>query len=210
MIETYLLIVRPFDASLAFAGAGLPSPFGEQPFGDELDLTFSGGLVTAYYSDTGYVTAPDDDPPNTLFERRLSHPGSFATRLFEGGDPLARAVPAFGMLTLDNGDGGLDDRAHDWYGRSVTLLRGDKYAALDSFTVVYRGRVEEVIWDFAELRIALRDRQGGWDRPLQGQFYAGTGGLEGGADLANRPKPLRLGAIANAAGVLVVSLTNLF
>lgn len=49
--------------------------------------------------------------------------------------------------------------------------------------------------------VSLRDALHLLEVPLQAQLYAGTGGVEGGADLANKPKPLAYGQVYNVPPV---------
>src|SRR5690606_29502373 len=53
------------------------------------------------------------------------------------------------------------------------------------------------------ISIPLRDRQAELEVPLQDDLYAGTGGLEGTADLTDKPRPVALGDVRNVPAVLV-------
>ncbi|MCZ8148182.1 MAG: hypothetical protein O9325_10085, partial [Roseomonas sp.] len=55
-------------------------------------------------------------------------------------------------------------------------------------------------------RIALADATDRLNTPLQPILYGGTGGLEGGADLKGKPKPVALGRVFNAAPVFLGNL----
>lgn len=91
--------------------------------------------------------------------------------------------------------------------RSVRLLRGSKafdasrgihvdpaYASLVPF---FGGSASS--WQLSEdaLEIQLRDASYWATRPLQSNFYLGTGGYNGGSDLAGKPVPIVRGGTAN-------------
>jgi hypothetical protein len=90
----------------------------------------------------------------------------------------------------------------------LRIWRGAIGDAWGSFTLLFDGRVQAqpaIDLGIATLRFAVDDR---WlDTPLLA-LYAGTSGIEGGADLAGTPKPLAIGAPRFASGPMIDTVNN--
>ena len=69
-----------FDYLLADPYAGRRYLVTAEPFDPALD-----GVRVLRFSDHGFVTRPDDDPPNAWFEPRLVTALNFERQLFAGG-----------------------------------------------------------------------------------------------------------------------------
>lgn len=198
------LIVRPYDESIAQTARGLPIPFAHAPLAAGPEVTVSGALTAVYASDTGFISEPGDDPANAVFEGRLQEPYDFQARLFERGEPAGRSSVSAGTIRLINSDGAFDDRLGlGWAGRQVELYRGRRGASFASFQEVFRGTLEDIDWTARAISIRLRDRQDVFRQPLQAGLYGGTGGLDGGEDLAGKPRPQAYGRCGNVAPTLV-------
>jgi len=115
---------------------------------------------------------------------------------------LARTVAA---VSLVNSDGGLDTLTDDYAldGRRATLWLGRPDDARPDFGLVVSGVVERITTSLSTMRIQLSDGLAKLDAPIQETTYAGTGGVEGGADLKGKPKPLAFGKSFNVPAVLV-------
>lgn len=90
------------------------------------------------------------------------------------------------------------------------LWKGELGAAWSAYELLVDGRVQDqptVTDGRASISFGVDDS---WlDQPLLSP-YAGTGGLEGGADLKGQPKPLLLGAPRYAPGVLIDTIDNVW
>jgi len=203
----YLLEIDGAPAASADAPAGFGAlPFGLAPFGAP-DPTWSeapAAEAPIRFSDAIFISQGDDTPAHTWWEPRLVQPLR-VSRGFGLTPGAAVDGAAAGEAELDNADGGLDGlvlgTAID--GRRAQVLvgrRGDPRAAFSpAFTGVCDG------WQVREstVGVALRDPSYLLDVALRTDLYAGTGGLEGGADLGGTAKPLRLGGLENEEPRLV-------
>lgn len=167
--------------------------------------------VTLRVASRDYVTRPTDTPASVLFEavglawrfeRSAYRPGSVGGASLSGVGSFELAVPdewlADGTLAAWlvgyawDGRGFTFERVEDGaaYSTAVTIATGT-FAALEQPA---RGRLllraHDPAEDFARRRLALAD-------------YAGTGGAEGGAELANRPRPLVFGRVDNVRALPV-------
>ena len=162
-------------------------------------------------SDLGYRTRPTDPggvvayPPvlETAFEIDRRVPLS----------PFApAAAAAWGAIRLANVGRRYDAmaRSHNSDGRPVRILIGrkrrDDARGLDldppygELAELFAGITEPWSLDEGVLTVPLRDATYWLERPFQQNTFAGTGGLEGGADLRGRIKPRTRGG---AVGVPV-------
>lgn len=114
----------------------------------------------------------------------------------EGVGGLART---YAEITLINRDGGLDTLLRDYAldGRAAKILIGRPTDARADFGTLFAGVFDRASIDLATLKIRLSDGLAKLDAPVQPTKYAGTGGLEGGADLAGKPKPRGYGKVFN-------------
>jgi hypothetical protein len=163
---------------------------------------YIGGGETAdlYYSTHGTISEPGDTPPNQYFDARLKRAYQFERSMFEA-NPIrlsGSSVPGFGSITLINTDGALDDLPdYGWGGRRVRVWLGGKDFALSEFGLVFDGVAEDCLHGDNEITVTLRDRKSQLDREIQPSVFAGSGGVEGGADVANRRKPIPFGICRN-------------
>lgn len=86
----------------------------------------------------------------------------------------------------------------------LTGLR--RAAPIASFATLFAGTAAGWRAGRDTVTIQLRDFLQNLDAPLQSSLYAGTGGLEGGADLAGKPKPLAFGRCFNVTPVFLGNL----
>ena len=160
----------------------------------------AGATTRLCFSDHGFVTEPDDDPPDTVYLPRLDRGFSFriGRELFGQGRIGGQSLPNWGEIALANADGALDPLlALGWDGRRAVVRLGGEGFRYTDFRVVFTGAVEGAGADDLVLRLVIRDPAWRFDRPAQANLFAGTGGGEGGADLAGRPKPVALGRVRN-------------
>jgi hypothetical protein len=161
-------------------------------------------VVTLYYSDHGFVTEPLDSPASRYFEPRVVSALNFERHLFQRGLIGGRSIPSFGEIVLANADGGLDGfLTFGWDDRRVQAFLGGEGFAYSDFGLVFDGTAEQIEANDELVTVRLRDWQHKLDKPVQGTLYAGTGGDEGGSDLAGVRKPLAFGRALNVRPVMV-------
>lgn len=156
----------------------------------------AGAVVSRYYSTDGWTSGGADSPAHTTYEAYIVEPLNFTRSMWREGATGGRSTASYGYVVLSNAEGQMDE----WLGfavdgRQITvLLGGDGFARAD-YGVVYTGTMQAVEFDVDTVRLVLRGHQYRLDVPLQSTLYAGTGGWEGGADFAGRPKPLVYGIV---------------
>lgn len=187
-------------------------PISALPFGSSTPL-----LKTLGYSDTGWIGEPSDAvKPNLLYEGRVVSPLRFSRSISVLPEQEVRVSGQFGAIELANGDGGLSDAVDQFAisGRRVRALRGARsspfQARYTDFTAVMDGVCSGWNEDDLIVRVEIRDALAGLDLPMQGSLYAGTGGAEGPADFANKPKPAAFGYCLNITPDLVDSAFRVY
>ncbi len=163
-----------------------------------------GVTVTFHFSDDGFVTAPDDVPPDTHFDARLLSALNFERQLFAGGRLSGRSFPGVGTLMLNNADGGLDAMtALAFDGRRVRVLLGGEGFAYAEFATIFDGTADGLEYDDETVTIRLRDLQSWFEAGIGRGIYGGTGGLDGRSGLKDREKPLTFGRVHHVPAILV-------
>ncbi|TWB15591.1 hypothetical protein [Nitrospirillum bahiense] len=175
----YLLEVQPYDPAI-------------------------GGTRTLYFSDTGFVTEPGDAPANTYYRRFLDIPLAESRSLGTGTSIGGYSTPASGTITLANDNGQLDGlAAYSWEGRPYRLLWSTKAKpALADFTQLRAGVIDQVVVG-NDCQIQTLDRSALFDVSALPYTFAGTGGVEGTADMKGRYKPRCLGQPPQFTPILV-------
>ena len=188
----------PYDPALEAAINGQPAPVSAQALNAGPTFEITGTETAVYASDSGFVTGAGDDPSHTSFPARLIQPLRTQARLFNGAEPDGRSSATAGDIVVANGDGDMDTwLTYAWDGRSVQILAGDRDDAFADFGVIFDATAAGITWDEGEIAIRLRDRRELFDVQIPAARYAGTGGREGGGDLAGQPKPLAFGTVRN-------------
>lgn len=167
--------------------------------------TTGAGLTTVRFSSQPYLhgSAPGPYDPGIL------EPPTFRRDIFSKNTTAGAGAVSQGDLILANPDGRLDYlRPWGFAGQICRVLLGDPAGAYSAFTVLIKGRVEQVLFDLAEVRVRLKDRlQDLQTTNIQPNKYLGTNvlpdGLEGVDDLKDKPKPLVFGRVLNITGALV-------
>ena len=207
-MQVIALVATPFDPTQSVMVQGPPWPGGQKEWaeGGLNDFQVLGAEVAVYLSDRGYQSQAADTPTRTWFPPRLNPAFSYEVRLFAGDEPSGASRQGVGDIAIMNSR---DDVAsggdlsylldYGWDGRSIRLYRGEKSAAFSTFTQVFAGTVDKIELSDKELRLRLRDLQAAFSRRIQDSLFGGTGGREGGTDLAGRPRPLAYGRCFNIA-----------
>lgn len=174
-------------------------------------------LETLYYSsggingEGGYVSEPFASDPNRFYEGRIADDqfSLLERAAHQFGRTSGNTQIGFGELVLNNLDGGLDqfiDRAFN--GHPIVIRLGGVGLTFDEFGVIFTGVIEQVIFDFDNVKVVFKDNLFKLDFPIQLTRFAGTNsgstGNEGlPDDIAGRPKPLCFGKCLNITPVPV-------
>ena len=111
---------------------------------------------------------------------------------------------AFGNIEVLLGGGDHDAlTSYFWDGRDVEVLMGGPDFSFTEFQRVVFGTADDITFNNRKLSIVFRSRADLLGVPVQQTLYAGTGGLEGGADIKGREKPRVYGTLQNMTPVLV-------
>jgi len=204
LLELDVLSLAAADAA---AGAYAASAHAVQPFSGAASGA-APGVVTLRFSTHGYrsrlaTDSVDASAPWWFEPRILSEPG--IDRRIVGRDGIGGLARTGGELQLINADGALDHLSRDYAveGRAVRLLMGRPTDPYSAFGELFTGVVESVTTGLDAVTLRLSDGAAKLNAPMQVSAYAGTGGNEGGADLAGRPKPVCLGQVRGISPPLV-------
>jgi len=157
------------------------------------------GTATIYLASEPFTSLPTDAAPNRHFEQALQ---AFTLRdTANHGSQIGGAMSvALGRMLLANPDGALDPSlffgAVD--GRTIRVLALEKNSppggeSLDDAFVLFKGVMETPELDSRSVAIPVRSSSALLDAPIQDERFAGSGGVEGGADLLDKPKPVAFG-----------------
>lgn len=159
-------------------------------------------LVPLYYSSHGFVSEPSDTPANQYYEPRAQSALTFERSIFQSGKLSGRSIPGNGRLVLANPDGALDGlAAYAWGGRRARVWLGGEGFSLGDFGLIFDGTIKSIEFGDLDVTINLRDLAHLFDREMQTATFLGTGGNEGGSDLAGKRKPMALGVVRNVQPV---------
>jgi hypothetical protein len=147
---------------------------------------------------SSYQSLPTDTPPKVWYQPRGSRIANFEASLFGGGRTAGATRIGRAEVVLANADGVLD-RYEAWTWQKARVLQGPtgRFVSLAAYQRVYAGQVERVEYVGREVVIRMAEPQARFDVPVPRPVYAGTnagtGGIEGGAELEGAPKPLIMG-----------------
>lgn len=197
----YLIELYPYDSTLPKTLYGI-APLGTSAY-SQFDFTYNGGINPVYLSDVGFITEPGDTLVSQYFRACVDNPLQYETSVFSGSD-FSGGNQSFGAVVITNGGGEMDFlEKYFWGSRRVVVKAGARGFAYSDFAIVFDGAASGIDADEERITITVRDNRVKTDQYLVPANYAGTGGLEGGADIANKPKPLCYGAVNNAEPVLI-------
>lgn len=184
----------------------------------ECDLVSPAGAPTTLrFSDRAIrpMAPTDADRPNLVWEDRIAEAPAIRRALIED---LSSLAPGWGVaqLQLLNGDGGLTPYAnHAW--KAVRVYRWIEGTAFAAARMLFAGQAASPAFSRSarssmRASLGLYDPMVELDQPLQVHLYAGTGGLEGPAELRDQARPLAYGDLADAhvPGRRVDAATNLY
>ncbi|MGR0183218.1 hypothetical protein [Azospirillum aestuarii] len=156
------------------------------------------------WSDRDWTSRPDDDRPNVHFEGRCEAPQ------FDRSIPIVpgsgRAAVSIGELVAVNADG-IYDSYPDAYAIDATPVRvavlPKRSSRYSEAATVFQGQGLDW-WADGSLHVRMRDAGYLLDVPLLA-LYGGTGGADGGAELAGKPIRQTYGLCRGVSGDLVSS-----
>lgn len=182
----------PEIADLIRSGNYLKQPLAGHTVLIELDYLENGAIQTAYFSNNGYTTKPDDSEPNRYYLGVLSGE-VFITYGFS--EPLT-----VGNLKLNNAGGELDSfmTARIVQMQSVQIFEGLYSLPRSSFACVFSGLAKSIRFTDDSAEIVLTDNKEFLNRDLQLDFYG-----EETPELEGKPYPLLFGECFNVTPVLV-------
>lgn len=145
-------------------------------------------------SDTGYTSLPTDTPPNAYYAPRVIQPGLTRQNMFAKGTTSGSSTGGKGDIILRNSDGGLDGFVDLGFDGQLCVVRdGSRDMALSQFATVISGTVEQPETSWNNVTFLWRDNSALLDTPIQTLHYLGNNvlpdGIEGGAELKDKPKP---------------------
>lgn len=202
--------------SLAKVGA-LSADFGDAGFGElalsDASAGTSGGVTTLRFASQGFISQGTDSPAYTAYDPRLNVDGLRLERSIANRAGIGGLTTLFAEATLVNADGGFDlvPANYSLDGRKARILVGRDTDPLAAFGLVFTGVVSgSVQLDLGMVRIPLSDGAAKLDVPLNPTTYGGAGGLDGGTDLAGKPKPRCWGHVYNIPPPLVDSANLIY
>jgi len=199
----FLIELYPWNSLKDVEFNFLPAPFGALSFGAIQAGVASGAVDTIYLSDMTFITTPEDDPANQYFAPVVNNPLQFDLSVLRG-ETLGTNTTSFGAIQIQNGDKELDHLASmNWGGRRIVVKAGGKDFAYTDYSVIFDGLCNTIEFDDRTITITVQDKGLRLEQPIISPKFAGTGGLEGGDDIANRMRPLIYGRVFNFEPVLV-------
>lgn len=204
----YLVEINPYDSSIEFQSAGV-APYGGGAFGD-IDFVYDGTERQEYLSAFGYTTNGADTPAHTVYQPYLKNPFQFDVSILSG-DEFRGGSVSFGALRILNGDGFFENYAdYFWNGRAINVYAGSPSFTRNQFSRIFSGICGDIEYDEAEIIINIQDKTKVLQTEFSQNLYAGTGGLEGGANLEGKVKPLVFGEVKNITLVPVDIGNNIY
>lgn len=211
----WLLELEAFPLASLPPGTEPAMGYAEAAYSEEAFSEGSGGgegaVTTLYFSDRGYTTEASDTPASTWYEGRLRADLRVERRII-GRDGIGGLARVFAEGVISNSDGALDLLTRDYSlpGRAARLYVGRPGAPRVDFGLVVSAIVDRVSTGFREVRVSFSDGLARLDRNINTTTYAGTGALEGGADLKGKYKPKGYGACFNVTPPLVNSASLIY
>lgn len=202
LLEVDALSLAEVDAE---AGAFASVPFASAPFAAGAPAV-AAGEVTQYWSTHGFRSAAADTPASTWYDGRLAERVRIERRI-AGRDGIGGLASVRSEVSLANVDGALDllTRHYALDGRRARVLIGPPDDARSEFGTVFVGVVESATIGDDVVRLRLTDGLSRLKVPVNATAYAGSGALEGGADLTGKAKPRCWGSCLNVSPPLVDS-----
>lgn len=190
----YILVAEPYDPGLLKTMIALPGPVATQAVAAAPSRTYRGGAADVMVASDSYLTRLADVPSLRPVRGDLSRAYAISAAMGGADDRLGAPTVNLGDITIQNGAGTHDDLVNmAWGGRKVEIKAGRRDWSYAQFSTILRGEVSGLSWDGSAINLALATRLAVLETPLARSYYAGTGGYEGPAELADKPRPLVFG-----------------
>lgn len=141
----------------------------------------------------------------------ISSSPTFAIQLFDG-DFTSAVVPGSASFVLQMDPLAKQDpaaRGYLWQGADVTFYSGNAGDAWP-WTTRFVGVITRYEAQGDTLRVTAEVKTSTFEKDVLSSTYAGTTGIEGGADLKGKPKPWLLGRCFNVEPILINSVDSVF
>ncbi len=209
----WLLEIDAFSLAVtgAMSGAFSNAGFSEVAFSGDAAAA-SGGVVTLRFSTHGYTSQAGDTPARTWYDGRLND-GITVDRRITGKDGIGGLARVYAEASLVNQDGELDMWRSNYAldGRAARIYFGRETDALSEFGMIFSGVVETFTIGTDVVPFRFSDGAARLASTIVNKTsYLGTGGLEGGADLAGKAKPKGWGHVYNMSAPLVDSANLIY
>ncbi len=162
--------------------------------------------VRIYAATHELITRVTDEPPDQPFLGTLEKAFRL-DRSIVGGDRIGEAITiGLGEVRLTNSEGNYDFLAvdHTPLGKRVVIKMGDRRQPYATWKTLLAGFMTDLQIDRDSITFRLRDAGYQLEVPASPSVYAGTGGTEGGGDLASKRKPRCFGWLNNWTPPLVI------
>lgn len=123
----------------------------------EAKYSVGGVENTAYLSNFGYVTSPDDAPANTAYKPILVGGLDISASMEESSDYSI----SWGDIEIDNTDGRQDKwlSANVWRNKDISVYLGDPTWARSDFRLIFTGKIEDLVSPSrSTLSLIIRDK----------------------------------------------------
>lgn len=189
--------------------------FGTTPFGlaqPELAIRLQASATLAvnfdykiYAATAEFITVAADTPANQPFSGTLDQPITFKRSIL-GGDAIGTFLTGSGELTILNPNGFYDFLPQQYAldGRPIEIRYGRLSDQFSSWLRIFNGTASDFSVAEDLVTVELVDNAYKMNVPLQVNTYGGTGGIEGGGDLAGKRKPRAFGYVLNVEPPLVI------
>ncbi|WP_445490177.1 hypothetical protein [Rhodopseudomonas sp. RCAM05734] len=188
-------------------------PFGGAAFADHRQVTinlFFGFAISIdleyriYVATEELITAADDTPPSQPYAGVLDEPLDFTWSML-GSSGIGGFITGKGSTVISNLDGRFDvlTQRYATDGQPVEVRLGRVGTPQTTWPIVLKGLSSGEFINDASFEISTEDNAYKFDVPASAVVFAGTGGLEGGEDLAGKPLPLCFGWVLNIEPPLV-------
>ncbi|MDP1867008.1 MAG: hypothetical protein Q8L13_11795 [Bradyrhizobium sp.] len=194
MFSAYPISAQPWSAS----GQDMRVYF-------DMGIDVSADLTLKIYVTTadGYATRPGDHLPSQPF-RGVLQSFSFEHSIMQG--DIGQFSTGVGSLAISNADAHYDflPLTYAVDGRPITIRVGRADGSYDDTFPLARLTASGWNIDTDSIKIDLVDFSYKLEVPMQPNVYGGAGGIDGGADLAGKRKPMAFGKARNVSPVLLV------
>ncbi len=169
-------------------------------------LKTTGEVVALRWSNTSAWTRAD----GVQWQPRLSVPFRRGLQVFDGA--FSSQPQEYGSVEVAMSTGDLVSPVIGmaWDGRRVRVWRGQVGQNTGQMTLVYDGQAETIEATRQGYKIALRGPGYALTKNLLSSLYDGSGGYQGGGDLANTPRPMLLGTALSLEPVYVNRAKGIF